>query len=109
MSPPEPPGENTEGAKCTPKRKKTTLGCYFKTIEQDLPSLPINQKLSVTCELQAYLQSHNLDSEGDPLKWWKENEKVYPRLSKVGKKYWCIPATSSPSERAFSIPKNVLC
>lgn len=94
MPPPEPPEENTEEdaeAGCAPK-KKMTLGSSFKTAEQALP--PNNQELSVACELQTYFQSRNLDREGNPLKWWKENEKFYLRLSKV--------ATSSPSERAFS-------
>lgn len=102
MPPPEPPEENTEEdaeAGCAPK-KKMTLGSSFKTAEQALP--PNNQELSVACELQTYFQSRNLDREGNPLKWWKENEKFYLRLSKVAKKYLCIPATSSPSERAFS-------
>ncbi|XP_058248423.1 E3 SUMO-protein ligase ZBED1-like isoform X2 [Hemibagrus wyckioides] len=105
---PAPPKENTEEnteAGCTPK-KKMTLGSYFKTTEQALP--PSNHEPSVACELQSYLESCNLDSEGDPLKWWKEHEKVYPRLSKVAKKYLCILATSSPSERAFSTGRNVV-
>ncbi|XP_057210029.1 E3 SUMO-protein ligase ZBED1-like [Triplophysa rosa] len=112
MVPPrEPPQGNTEEeeedaeAGCAPK-KKMTLGSYFKTTEQALP--PNNQEPSVTCELQSYLQSCNLDSEGDPLKWWNEHEKIYPRLSKVAKKYLCIPATSSPSERAFSTGGNLV-
>lgn len=96
MPPPEPPEENTEEdaeAGCAPK-KKMMLGSYFKTAEQDLP--PNNQDLSVACELQTYSQS----CEGNPLKWWKEHEKL--RLSKVAKKYLCTLATSSPSERVFS-------
>lgn len=107
MPPPEPAQENTEEdaeAGCAPK-KKMTLGSNFKTTEQALPSN--NQEPSVACELQSYLHSCKLDSEGDPLKRWKEHEKVYPRLSKVAKKYLCIPATRSPSERAFSTAGNV--
>ncbi|XP_051780341.1 E3 SUMO-protein ligase ZBED1-like [Erpetoichthys calabaricus] len=109
MVPPQETAQETSEedaeAGCAPK-KKMTLGSYFKTAEQALP--PNNQKSSVACELENYLQSSYLDSEGDPLKWWKEHEKIYPRLSKVAKKYLCIPATSSPSERAFSSGGNVV-
>ncbi|XP_039597059.1 E3 SUMO-protein ligase ZBED1-like [Polypterus senegalus] len=109
MVPPQETAQKTSEedaeAGCAPK-KKMTLGSYFKTAEQALP--PNNQKSSVACELESLLQSSYLDSEGDPLKWWKEHEKSYPRLSKVAKKYLCIPATSSPSERAFSSGGNLV-
>ena len=42
-----------------------------------------------------------IDKE-NPLKWWLSNEKYLPHLSLVARKYLCIPATSVPSERAFS-------
>ena len=38
----------------------------------------------------------------DTLEWWGENEKRYPNLSPLARKYLAIPATSAPSERAFS-------
>lgn len=84
MPPPEPAQENTEDAEAgSAPMKKMSLGSYFKTAEQALPTN--NQEPSVACVLQSFLQSCNLDSEGDPLKQWKENKKVYPRLSKSGK------------------------
>ena len=53
-------------------------------------------------ELAAYLRHIPLDKEADPLVWWKENQGHYPRLSMLARKYLCITATSSPSERVFS-------
>ena len=52
-------------------------------------------------EIQKYLC---LDATADnPLKSWLENNKHFPLLGRVAKKYLCTSATSVPSERAFSV------
>ena len=43
-----------------------------------------------------------LDAEEEPLPWWKRNEKKYPMLAIMARKYLCVCATSSASERLFS-------
>ena len=40
---------------------------------------------------------------GNPLNCWHQNEKLFPALSHTGKKYLCVPATSVPAERVFSV------
>lgn len=83
------------------KRKKT-LASFSKTTA--LAPQPVNQSEEdkVKAELTAYLMSPGVDSDTDPLHWWQANEAIFPRLSKLAKKYLCIPATSAPSERVFS-------
>jgi hypothetical protein len=38
-----------------------------------------------------------------PLSWWKNNQTKYKMLSEVALRLLCIPATSAPSERGFSV------
>lgn len=57
-------------------------------------------------ELQSYLSEP--PSTELPLKWWKENELKYPKLSVVAKKYLAIPASSVSSERVFSLTGNII-
>jgi len=45
---------------------------------------------------------------GDPLVWWKNNQKHYPWLAQLARKYFCIPATSVPLERAFSVSGHIV-
>ena len=53
-------------------------------------------------EIQSYIEQPVVDSDYNPLDWWREQRKVFPLLSKLSKKYLCIPGASVPSERIFS-------
>lgn len=86
--------------------KKKTLGSFFKRATTS--SATSSQRERIETELSAYLQSVDADSESDPLQWWKTHEEMFPNLKNVAKKYLCVPATSSPSERLFSTSGNIV-
>ncbi|XP_067236702.1 E3 SUMO-protein ligase ZBED1-like [Chanodichthys erythropterus] len=88
-----------------PKKAKKSLGSFFKTSPAPSSMVPSH---AVEAELNSYLVSPTIDSEMDPLTWWRLHQVNFPHLSKLARKYLCIPATSSPSERLFSTAGNVV-
>lgn len=90
-----------------PHPTKKSLGSYFKKAGQfTTHSQP--GRASIELELSMYLQAPGRDSETNPLEWWKQNEMNFPLVARLTKKYLCIPATSSSSERAFSASGNII-
>ncbi|KAG8239581.1 hypothetical protein J437_LFUL019199 [Ladona fulva] len=53
-------------------------------------------------DLRLYIQMPLCHREQDPLNFWYKYEANMPLVSKMAKKYLCIPATSVPSERLCS-------
>lgn len=51
--------------------------------------------------VRQYLQQLNIDKKEDPLNFWKYNTDINP-LPLLAHKYFCVPATSVPSEESFS-------
>lgn len=88
------------------KRAKKSFGSFFKKTPNEKRGLS-NREI-IEAELSSYLQGPQADSESDPLMWWKLHEFNFPHVSKLGRKYLCIPATSAPSERVFSTGGNIV-
>ncbi|KAL3860698.1 hypothetical protein ACJMK2_010789 [Sinanodonta woodiana] len=59
-------------------------------------------------ELSTYLSEIPLHVNGDILQYWRDNTPCYSRLAALAQKYLCIPATSVPSESAFSMAEHVV-
>ncbi|KAK3918442.1 E3 SUMO-protein ligase ZBED1 [Frankliniella fusca] len=59
-------------------------------------------------ELARYENSPKVDIDLDIRMWWKERVDSYPRLAAMARKYLCVPATSTCSERLFSTGGNVV-
>ncbi|XDV33376.1 hypothetical protein PO909_003800 [Leuciscus waleckii] len=59
-------------------------------------------------ELRDYHQLAHIPTMDNPLKWWAQNEGSFPRLAKLAKSYLAVPATSTPSERIFSLVGNTV-
>lgn len=117
------PGPSTSNDLTTPPcKKKKGLSAILRHIEeenmQNLPTVTPEDK--VNNEISAYLDYPIMNSETNPLVWWKAEQRRFPTLSILAKKYLCICGTSVPSERIFStggyivsnyrsrlLPKNV--
>ena len=55
----------------------------------------------VESDLANYKVEETMPLNSNPMLWWKANELKHPILSKLAKRYLCVPATSVASERVF--------
>ena len=59
--------------------------------------------------MKKYLSLPVIDKKEDPVKWWfNVGKNQFPTLFLAAQKYQCMPATSVPSERVFSIAGSVV-
>lgn len=78
------------------KKKKTALEELFGSDDQ---TMVVD---AATHELDLYHSQLKIPITDNPLLWWKHRADVFPYLSRLAKKYLCVPATSVLSERVFS-------
>ena len=68
-----------------------------KDIEED------DEAVSTLEEIKMYFQERPIKQKEDPLFWWRGNASRFPHLAVLAQKYLGTPATSTPSERVFSV------
>ena len=59
--------------------------------------------VSISDEVKVYFQERPIRRKDNPFCWWKGNSNRFSHLSILAKKFLAIPATSTPSERVFSV------
>ncbi|XP_076040518.1 protein polybromo isoform X4 [Oratosquilla oratoria] len=84
-----------------PKRQLDLWGEHDKIVKECLKAV------QPTCvgpnlDMRRYLEEGIIARHEDPLRWWKNHSQAFPLLQDKAKYYFCIPATSVPSERVFS-------
>ena len=81
----------------------------FMSLLEDVwePEVRANPEERAKKEVKKYLCIDS-DPKQKPLLWWKQYSSQFPVLSKLSRKYLCIPATSVSSERAFSAAGHVI-
>lgn len=106
-----PPSNLEDSAPPSHKRKK--FGAWLKLANLELESgqatttspIPVEAKLRK--EVEDYLLATKPDPDSNPLDWWTLHAKLYP-TAQLAKRYLCIPATSSASERGFSSSGHIV-
>lgn len=58
-------------------------------------------------EVKRYWELADCERNEDPLLWWKDNQRRFPTIAILAKRYLAIPASSAASERLFSRMKRV--
>lgn len=85
-----------------PRPPSKTKRIRLELLQRHIDAEANNAKPSLEVEVTKYTLIEGGDTIDDPLNWWKENAKHFPQLSKLANILLSIPATSAPSERAFS-------
>ena len=70
--------------------------------EFDLNMSSLFKKRDLSNEFESYLLESRADEHQDILMWWKERERVFPRMSTMARDFFCIQASSVSIERQFS-------
>ena len=88
--------------------KQRRLSSWLKASRQTSSTEAVSLEEKVKREIDAYEKLPRADVELDPLKWWRVHASTHPILAMLVKKYLCIPASSSASQRVFSTSGNIV-
>ena len=99
-----------ETVKVVSKKARHKLSSWLKETRKVVSTsvAPQTTEQKVKSQIEDYLKRKTIDPETNPLKWWSANEVDFPVISKLARKYLCICASSSPSERVFSVSGHIV-
>uniref|UniRef100_A0A0P4VUB7 HAT C-terminal dimerisation domain-containing protein n=1 Tax=Scylla olivacea TaxID=85551 RepID=A0A0P4VUB7_SCYOL len=63
---------------------------------------------STLSQVESYLSQPRTEDDSDPLLFWEQNQSTLPQLTILALQYLCIPVSSAPVERLFSIARKVI-
>ena len=72
------------------------------------PAASGSEESQLLVEVAVYLSLNRAKTSIDILQFWSEHEKRLPILASIVRKYMCIQASSSSSERTFSSSGNIV-
>jgi hypothetical protein len=85
---------------------------YLDWMNKEPTRISVEQSLTgvshIEKEFEDYLKMAKPTKSSCILEWWKVNSSRLPSLSKLARSYLAIPASSSSSERMFSIAGNII-
>ncbi|PPQ84663.1 hypothetical protein CVT26_004180 [Gymnopilus dilepis] len=90
------PGEadEMEGSE-TSKRTKSKKRYIFDETDDSDSNASDGSSITANEELELYLSTKPEKNVTDPIRWWKEKQRTYPRLSQMAIDYLTIPGESS--------------
>ena len=100
------PTEESDGIPCPKKRKGLSAILHHCLSNDSEDELSYEEKADR--EVKRYEEYPPVDMDTDPLTWWKDEQKKFPALESLARKYLCICGTSVPSERLFSQGGNIV-
>jgi len=59
-------------------------------------------------QLENYIVEPLCKRSTDPLDWWKNNERRFPAVARLSRRYLAVPATAVPPEQAFAAGESAL-
>lgn len=82
------------------------LGPTFASAKNN--AAPKSAHCTAAAEIKKFREETPLPLPENPLTWWKEHKNEYPQLSRVAKRFLCIPGTSVSAERVFSSAGDIV-
>lgn len=84
------------------KKTKTENDLSFLLGENYASQSQTDNSIELECESYSKISPSDGNGDFNILEWWKQNERSYPHLAQLARRYLATPATSVPSEKIFS-------